>query len=460
MASNVTIELEGNPLRKFSLKTTPAMSLKTMVVSACEKFRLADQSAYGLKLGPRGQPLDLSLSVRFANLAPGAKLLLCRVKAAQVGGVVAIALQTEEGGRLMDKFPTSTSLWDILVHFEQKSEGTLNLTSRVGTPPSKKPSIMKALGKKLPDVFMIPVCILMNHEYTSIEALRTTSLEKAGLTSGNGVVRLLYRFSELTLEQALVEISKPIENAADVPAATGVEGVMRCTPVPVPASPPASASAQAPPPVPTAAPASAPISAGAAPLAPAPAGPEAMQIDDEPLVASVPSQPSPEQSVERDLRVFLPPPDDGPSKFDLPDDFFELTSAELKMLIQGQTARKAAIENAPLMTKAMRDREAELKMQKYPKTLVRVRFHDRVTLQATFWSGQKASALYQAVRESLRTPERRFLLYVTPPHRKIDPQLTFWKAGLAPATLVYFKWEDGEIGELVLLRGGERRKCT
>jgi hypothetical protein len=54
-------------------------------------------------------------------------------------------------------------------------------------------------------------------------------------------------------------------------------------------------------------------------------------------------------------------------KVELPDSFFELTSVELKALLDGQKARSKAAENAPLMTKTMREREAAVRRQKYPK---------------------------------------------------------------------------------------------
>lgn len=48
--SNVTVEWEAAfPVKKTSIKTTPMMSLKSIVISACEKFSIADPENYGLK---------------------------------------------------------------------------------------------------------------------------------------------------------------------------------------------------------------------------------------------------------------------------------------------------------------------------------------------------------------------------------------------------------------------------
>lgn len=48
--SNVTVEFDQSfPIKKASIKTTPMMSLKSIVVSACEKFAITDPDNYGLK---------------------------------------------------------------------------------------------------------------------------------------------------------------------------------------------------------------------------------------------------------------------------------------------------------------------------------------------------------------------------------------------------------------------------
>ncbi|KAJ3046254.1 Tether containing UBX domain for GLUT4 [Rhizophlyctis rosea] len=527
MASNVTVELEGEPFRKTVIKTTPAMSLRSIVDTACEKLKVGSADGWGLKHGRN--TLDLALSVRFANLAAGAKLTLVRTRASSAGGgQVAIALQTDDGTRLMDKFPTTIKLWDILVHFEKKSNGSLNLTTRTGVPPpNEKQKFMKAFLKPNATVYMMPICIFMNQEYATIEALQVTTLQKAGLTSGNAVIRLLFRYTDMSLEDAGKEIAKwaTVAASASEPtvtesknstastiALTGQSATQSAISEPVKEeslplarheelresrpSPPVEAvpSSQ----IPTenvgtsfesehgnakaeessyvameseTSSQDAATLSNAPPEQPLPAPdpharlPSPMDIDEPPTQPTPVSAPAVDsqklslgpQTFDRDLKVFHPPKDDsGPSKIELPDDFFELTSAELKVLVAGSTQRRTAIEGAPLMTKAMREREDELRRAKYPKTLIRARFPNRLTLQVTFWSGEKVSSLYDAVRESLATPDRAFTLYVTPPFKTLEPEQTFWKFGLAPATLVYFKWSDGDVSAASPYLSGER----
>ena len=157
--SNVIIEYGDYPVKRAVIKTTPTMSLKSIVESACEKLGLTPSDAFGLKLGKT--LLDLSLNIRFSNIGPGTKLLLVS-KTPMASKEVDIALQTEEYGRLIDKFKTNVSFWAILLHFEQVKN--INLTRKSGIPNGKD-GIFKNLvnlGKK--PVFMMPVCVYMNKE--------------------------------------------------------------------------------------------------------------------------------------------------------------------------------------------------------------------------------------------------------------------------------------------------------
>ncbi|CAG8474650.1 325_t:CDS:2 [Paraglomus occultum] len=212
MASNVVVLCEGN---RQVVKTTPTMALKQIVNTVCTKRKL-DPEKYGLKLNKT--ILDLSLSVRFANLAPGAKLELVRLNAPKVQKEVTVALQLGEEGRFMSKFMPNTSLWDILSQVEKQSpDGSLNITHRTAKATQANKSAFKKLIK--PDntlYYQQPVCILSNNEFSTISALKSTTLQSLGLTSGNILIRVLFRHTNLTLDEAVAEIMA----TADVGAST------------------------------------------------------------------------------------------------------------------------------------------------------------------------------------------------------------------------------------------------
>ena len=46
---SLTVEYNGFPVKKTAIKTTPAMSLKSIVEEACSKFGLDPPAAYGLQ---------------------------------------------------------------------------------------------------------------------------------------------------------------------------------------------------------------------------------------------------------------------------------------------------------------------------------------------------------------------------------------------------------------------------
>ncbi|CAG8580866.1 1856_t:CDS:2, partial [Cetraspora pellucida] len=228
MASNVVVLLPNG--KKQTVKTTPMMPLKQIVNVVCEKQGYKDAESYGLKTNKT--TLDLGLAMRFANLAPGAKLDFVKVSAPKVHKDVQIALQLDDGGRMIDKFLITTSIWDILLHFEKKSDnGSLNLTRRTAPAPKKKGVSLKKLINKSSDVqfYLQPVCLILNQEYGTIETLKSTTLQSAGITSGNAVLRLLFRQTELTLNDALrvievlESVNAPIEISSEIVSAKTVD---------------------------------------------------------------------------------------------------------------------------------------------------------------------------------------------------------------------------------------------
>ena len=63
----------------------------------------------------------------------------------------------------------------------------------------------------------------------------------------------------------------------------------------------------------------------------------------------------------------------------------------MKQAMAMATARREALENQPLMTRAMREREIDKQRAKYPKTMVRVRFPDMYQIQGVFLTQEKGN---------------------------------------------------------------------
>ncbi|NWI02558.1 ASPC1 protein, partial [Tichodroma muraria] len=144
-----------------------------------------------------------------------------------------------------------------------------------------------------------------------------------------------------------------------------------------------------------------------------------------------------EQLVEReplichlDLLEQLP---DDPEE--LPDEFFEVTVDDVrKRLAQLQNERQVPfllkrLEEAPLMTKSLKESQLKEKLEHYPKVVVlRVRFPDRHVLQGFFHPTETVGILRDFVRSHLADAELPFYLFVAPPRIILnDENLTLFE---------------------------------
>ncbi|KAF9292254.1 Tether containing UBX domain for GLUT4 [Mortierella alpina] len=220
MASQITIRLL-DATKKQTVNTTPTTILGQIVQAVCEKQNYGDPGAYGLRhVNPvcRIMPtikemsgntaLDLSLSVQYANIAPGAKLELVKVPHTTPASMLGtVTLQLEDGRRIIQTVASTATLWDVILGAEQSSNG------RTGTPPSTIKNSMYALQRRLSrtnrtasQVYMLPVVVALEREYASFKSLKSTTLQDAGLASGNAVMRIIMRHKSSGIEKYMEEI--------------------------------------------------------------------------------------------------------------------------------------------------------------------------------------------------------------------------------------------------------------
>lgn len=135
-----------------------------------------------------------------------------------------------------------------------------------------------------------------------------------------------------------------------------------------------------------------------------------------------------------------------PSRFELPKSFYEVGSGDLSAARAGSGSKEEM-----LMTASMRAKAAEPK-RRYTKCLIRVRVANalesdgtQIIIQATFRPNDKVSTLTKLVKESLMEFERPFKL-TAPPNLVLSvPSQTFQQAGLVPASLLQFRWNDDRV---------------
>ncbi|KAF8340286.1 uncharacterized protein EI90DRAFT_2966059 [Cantharellus anzutake] len=138
-------------------------------------------------------------------------------------------------------------------------------------------------------------------------------------------------------------------------------------------------------------------------------------------------------------------------KADIPDEEFEPTTAELKAAYASQQRRVVALTNAPLKTQAMKKRDEEARLSRWPTTKIRIKFPNQLILERSFPSTEKIKSVYQFVRSSLieEAQSDKFILY-QPPKRELkvsDPEVrlqSLAQLDLAPSSLLLIKFQtDG-----------------
>ncbi|KAG8740743.1 hypothetical protein FRC10_003948 [Ceratobasidium sp. 414] len=125
----------------------------------------------------------------------------------------------------------------------------------------------------------------------------------------------------------------------------------------------------------------------------------------------------------------------------LPTDL-EPTATEIAAAYQGQSQRAERLQNAPLVTQQMRDRQQEVRLKKWPN------------LEKSFPSTSKIKAIYAFVRDCLNdeTKPIKFVLY-QPPARELKVSdatvrdKTLLELQLAPASVLLLRFLSDELND-------------
>jgi len=151
--------------------------------------------------------------------------------------------------------------------------------------------------------------------------------------------------------------------------------------------------------------------------------------------------------VVRDLKVYFPSQTNfDPSEFELPEEFYEMTSEDYARLVEEQNRKQKEmeIENSVLMTKQLREYFKSKKQKKYRKCMIRIRFPDRTILEGTFHPLNKIRDVEDYVRQNLLMNDLPFYLYISPPVQKFtDLNATLRHYNLVPASLINFGLKEG-----------------
>ncbi|CAH9123199.1 unnamed protein product [Cuscuta epithymum] len=117
------------------------------------------------------------------------------------------------------------------------------------------------------------------------------------------------------------------------------------------------------------------------------------------------------------------------------EDYYEFTADDYFRLVA--TKKK----DTYLKTRKLREAEEAARRSKLTKAVIRVRFPDNVTLEASFHSSETIQDLVDLLVKAVLRPDLPFYLYTTPPKKQIkDMSQDFYSAGFVPGAIVYFSY--------------------
>ncbi|KAA8548188.1 hypothetical protein F0562_004551 [Nyssa sinensis] len=146
------------------------------------------------------------------------------------------------------------------------------------------------------------------------------------------------------------------------------------------------------------------------------------------------------QKFGQEIHVFetstaSPTPTDVPNSEDT-DDFYEFSAEDFYRIM---ATRK---EDKFLKTRKIREAEEAARRSNITKAMIRVRFPDNYTLEATFHPSEKIQSLFDLLLKVVARPELPFYIYTTPPKKQIkDMSQDFYSAGFVPGAIVYFSYD-------------------
>lgn len=485
--------------RRQTIKVSPNTPLLQVLEDVCKKHGFNAED-HGLKF--QRTVLDLSLQWRFANLPNNAKLEVVQStrKQAASDSQVRIALQMEDGSRLQDSFSCGLSLWELVTHFPQISASEL---SEAGTTPvcvymrdevcgedALKKATLKSLG--LTGGSAIVRFLLKKDkapgEEDGMEVTQTAHVPRPSPVAKETLPDPPPPSQPVpapphpqTSEEAVPPKSQspacPMEtlpdstNEVDHEPQETVGGGMTEDDGQE-AGPSGLCASSSSPPAPAAP--FIPFSGGGQRLGGPGAGTAARTLSSSASSSSLSAvvespkakkaKPSfgagnkqtgsankPDEDMDPGERLFEPVEREplvyhlesaahcSANHTDLPDEFFEVTVDDVRKRFAQLKSERKQLEEAPLMTRTLREAQIKEKMDRYPKVVLRVQFPDRHVLQGFFRPLETVNAVRHFVRSHLEDPQLQFYLFVTPPKTILDdPSVTLFQADLFPGALVYF----------------------
>ena len=413
--------------------------------------------------------LDLSNPIKLSGLSSGARLEL--VKVSKSPSVVSVALQVPDSdgeripnNRMTDKFPSTTSLWQILRKFESGAAGGLGLQKNFTARSVPQMANGNAGSGRL--YYETPVLNYMGREVSDFVGLQQ-SLGQLGFTGGNTLLRLTFHATQDPLETAMENIDqyfKSMEEQDNSSKGAHAGSVVISSSVPDTAQPvlteeeagaksPAEPLSPLPPP-----PEPLPPSTGDDLIASSSiSAPNAEQTEAATRSASIPSNPSEPTVIgpdQRPISIYAPSSSSVPraAQQAYNENDYVPTIAHAKM---HQKRLQDSTHNQRLASYAEDENKQKAKAQKLneiKELKLKIRLPDQHTIGADCTDLDTAKTLYNRIRGTLVHEEAPFLLkYSTakgPQEVPVDStQRLIAELGMVGPLLLNFIWAEGADAE-------------
>jgi len=438
MSSHVVVI--GPGARRATVKVSPGTYLSDVLQQACKSLNLPSDK-YVAK--HKAKQVDLSVPFRTSGLSPGAKLDL--VLKSNTPSAIQVALQLPQpeakdipGGRLIRKFPSDLTLWQLLRQFESGDASAgrnINITAR-GVAQMSNETATVGSGQLY---YETPVLNIMGRELSTLDDFQKT-LSQLGYNSGSVLIRLSYKVTDQTLYDTLERIGQYFKDVEDT------------LPKPASATAAANTSVEAPTPVqtvdspmPDLAPTSQEPEPTAPETAPAPSD-EAGAVGVPDSASKDPFQPS---------HVYLAPSSDVPAAAKAPvrevDYTPTIAHAQLHQArLQENSRNKRLLSDKELEEKAAAE---EAKFAAVKTVSVKVRFPDNTSSEWVVSHGETGGFIYEAVRHVMADQSQPFKLVISGGRTVIKDDSSASNSlirayKLTGRTLVNLVWDDSVSAEV------------
>uniref|UniRef100_A0AAY5EPR9 RBD domain-containing protein n=1 Tax=Electrophorus electricus TaxID=8005 RepID=A0AAY5EPR9_ELEEL len=477
-ASSTTVSVLTPNGRRQTVKVSPNTPLLQVLEEVCKKHGF-NPDDHGLKF--QRNVLDLTMQWRFASLPNNAKLEVvpCTRQRAGAESMVRIALQLEDGSRLQGSFSSGQNLWELLDHFPQSrcvsvsacESVCVRVCPQISGEEALKTTTLRSLG--LTGGSAILRYVLKRSTSLGLGEPMETAATPTDVVPAGSVSQMSPQPSEPTPAPVPMETPSPppqsAEAAAHASQALLVEReeaersqeeqqVVRPKTRPEPRSDEERPGPSQEHHTHLATPSNfVPFSGGGQRLGGPGEGVTAERPSSSPssISSSPPKAKKAKASHEaqssasskcgaRDLEEgeeYLEPVEREPLIYhldtatrrrdnneELTDEFFEVTVDDVRKRFAQLKSERRALEEAPLMTQALREAQMKEKMDRYPKVVLRVQFPDRRVLQGFFRPLETVAALRQFVKSHLQDPDLQFYLFIAPPKTILDnPNTTLFE---------------------------------